>query len=169
MLDTTASVSKSSDDWQQTISAGDIVLYRFPIAGAGNEAPAARPCLVVEIQQRCEMRFALLAPGSPITYGHHRPLDLRVAAEPDTRSAGLRQPTVFSGDVRVLVSLANKGFAAAPASGGPVIGRLDGAALSRFSTLLEQIGRGPKHGKRRQWFRRVRPADRIVVVESRCP
>lgn len=125
--------------WTETLSHGDIVSFRFPIADENGAAPKARPCLVLDIEEREGLHLVTLAYGTSAEGRANRGYEIRVACPEDAAAAGLDRPTRFVGARRLIVSLAHPGFHVSRSLGTPVIGRLPGIALARMHRVRARI------------------------------
>lgn len=163
--------------WHDTLSYGDVVIFRFPVAEEdGGDAPKARPCLVLDVERFGDRQYTLLAYGTTQANRANRGYEIRVYAPEEYAAAGLRNPTRFVGARRILVPLDHADFALGP-TGTPVIGRLSGAAFERMNAVRGRIHAeadiaSERRAERRReaWERRQshrRAAARPVIVERR--
>ncbi|MCR9111581.1 hypothetical protein [Marivita sp. XM-24bin2] len=163
-----------SDDWRETLSWGDIVSFSFPVEGAGRP-PKKRPCLVLDITNLGETRYAVLAYGTSADTSANRGYEVKLT-ETEARAAGLHRSTRFVGARRMLVALDHCGFVICAATGAPTIGRLNGDAFERMNVvrgriLAEAEMAADQRTRRRRALRlRHRRAwQRPVTVEHRTP
>lgn len=129
MLDATHS---QTPVWQDQLSPGDIVMFRFPGLGQPTSArPMPRPCLVLDIEIVRGRRCAVLVPAVPFRRPAGRDRQVTLGKRAEWRAAGLEQPTAFPLRSRLLVPLAHEGFVVAPGTGSPVLGHLPEAVMER--------------------------------------
>lgn len=169
MLDTITTTLTMTPAWQDHVTSGDIVSFRFPLAEEGDTGqPKARPCLILDIEIRDGVRFAWLAYG---TTSHRRSnvgYEVHVRRRADYLPAGLDEPTRFVGARRLLVPLTHKGFAICRTTGSCVLGRLEGEAFAAMNAVRgrihaeHDIAAECRSHRRRNYLRR-----RDVVVERR--
>ena len=178
MLHTSPSsfIPAPATDWRHQLSHGDIVMFRFPVAGqVATARPVPRPCLVLDTEIASGRRCALLAPAFPARRpaGHDRAVT--VDRRTDYRAAGLDRPTRFPIRSRLLVPLAHDGFVVSQTTGTPVIGRLDGAAVEQMHAerarlhALRDIRSDRAHSRERPSRRREPLRGRDFIVERRHP
>lgn len=131
----TASFTPALDvDWCNHLSHGDVVMFRFPGAGQPAAArPAARPCLVLDIETVGTRRCAVLVPAFPARRPASSDRSVTLFRRTEYRAVGLDGPTRFPVRSRLLVPLAHEGFVASQTTGTPVMGRLDGDAFERMN------------------------------------
>ena len=165
MLDINAPTAAA--DWRFGVTAGDVLLFRFPISGDDGASPLPRPCLVLEVEAFGDLTFVLLAHGASYNPRRTRRLDVVVAQSAERRAAGCRHPIAFRSDVRLLVSLRNSGFVVPSGADTPVLGRLYGTARARLSVVRDRIRLGKKPARRGGTSRRKLLGGRTVVVEYR--
>ena len=107
--------------WQDLITPGDIVSFRFPLAEEDHSGrPKARPCLVLDIEEHGDQRYALLAYGTTSRRRSNIGYEVHARRRADYLSAGLNEPTRFVGARRLLVPLKHSGFAVCPCCAGEV-------------------------------------------------
>ncbi|KAF0674476.1 hypothetical protein [Profundibacterium mesophilum] len=173
MLDSTQTSFAMTPAWQDHISPGDIVSFRFPVAEEGHTGrPKARPCLVLDIEAHGGQRYALLAYGTTSRRQSNIGYEVHVRRRADYLSAGLNEPTRFVGARRLLVPLKHSGFSVCRATGSAVLGRLAGSALTAMNAV-----RGHIHAERdiaadRRVGRRFQAdvaQQRSFTVERRAP
>ena len=128
-------------DWYFRIQPGDVVSFRFPVAeGDGaKEAPKARPCLVLEIEELCIHRSATLAYGTTSRSPANRGYEIPVLNAADHAAAGLHEPTRFVGARRISVSLRSQGFVCRLSTGSPLIGRLPDRPMARLQSVRARL------------------------------
>ena len=172
MLDNAhVSLTEPRPDWQTALRPGDVVRYRFPLAGKTERRPTLRPCLVLDVETLIGQRYAVLAPGIGADDDQVGSYDLRLAGEA-LEPVGLHRPIRFLGARRLVVPLENSGFGSAAIS--PILGRLDEAALERLHALRARLHaeRDIAADRRAERRRRLRPMgrpQRPVTVEYRRP
>src|SRR6056297_3466544 len=111
MLDSITSTLTMTAAWQDHLSYGDIVSFRFPLAEEGHTGrPKARPCLVLDIETHGGERYALLAYGTTSRRRSNIGYEVHVRRKVEYLSAGLNEPTRFVGARRLLVPLDHNGF-----------------------------------------------------------
>lgn len=160
--------------WRDTLRRGQIASFAFPAAepdATGREAP--RPCLVLDVESRGAHLFATLACGAPAATATDVEDEIHVVEPAAMAAAGVTQPTRFVAARRLTVSLEHPGWDLDPASGAPMIGRLDAASETRLDELWAKLrARREAVAARRRGARRVTvergPSERAeVVVEHR--
>lgn len=140
MLDSTQTTFTMTPAWQDDISPGDIVSFRFPLAEEGHAGrPKARPCLVLDIEVRGGQRFALLAYGTTSRRRSNVGYEVHARRRADYLVAGLNEPTRFVGARRLLVPLTHGGFSICRATGSAMLGRLGGAPFSAMNAVRARI------------------------------
>jgi len=126
--------------WQDLITPGDIVSFRFPLAEEDHSGrPKARPCLVLDIEEHGDQRYALLAYGTTSRRRSNIGYEVHARRRADYLSAGLNEPTRFVGARRLLVPLKHSGFAVCRATGSAVLGRLGGAPFNAMNAVRCRI------------------------------
>lgn len=128
-------------DWQQTLSRGDIVRFRFPVKEpcSSRSRPKLRPCLVLEIRDLGGSRFATLAYGTSADTNANRGREV-IVTDPDAMAtAGLEKPTRFVCVRRVSVSLDHPCFGIDAETATPVVGRLDEALTERMHAVRGRL------------------------------
>jgi hypothetical protein len=154
-------------EWHETITRGDIALFRFPVADPENGAePKIRPCLVLEIEHTVVGKRATLAFGTSTPPLKFRGYDILVRCEKGVEAAGLKKPTRFVADRRVSVSLDSADFDTRGGRESPIIGRLNETGLERMNRVRARIHAEHDIGAER---RRARTSRRNVRVETRRP
>lgn len=116
-----------------TATCGDILAFAFPQRTPEGVESAARPCLVLEAEDRDGSRWLTLAPGSrrdTRVPGYSIP----VIEPADRAAAGLACFIRFIGDMSVSVPIDHPGFAEQP-----WIGRLSGAPFERMQSVRARI------------------------------
>lgn len=168
MLDTTNTILTMTPDWQNHLSPGDIVSFRFPVRKAmANEKPKPRPCLILEIEELAGRRFALIAYGTSSPRRANWGEEVHALHECDFPTFGLDRPTRFIGKRRMLVSLDNSGFAICRETGSPVLGRLSGRPAERLLDVRARIQAQRDIVAERLAERHRRRTDTLVVEKRR--
>ncbi|MCD1626813.1 hypothetical protein K7H22_12495 [Seohaeicola saemankumensis] len=140
MLDATPITLTKTEAWQEHISYGDVVSFRFPVAEAGDDAPLkARPCLILDIEEKKGVRYALLAYGTTSRRKANTGYEIHVRTSFACAAVGLDAPTRFVGARRILVPLSHSGFVIHPGLGAPVLGRLEGDEFERMNEVRARI------------------------------
>jgi hypothetical protein len=140
MLDSIQTTLAMTPAWQDLITPGDIVSFRFPLAEEGYTGrPKARPCLVLDIELHGELRYALLAYGTTSRRRSNIGYEVHARRRVDYLPAGLNEPTRFVGARRLLVPLTHSGFAICRATGSAVLGRLSGAPFRAMNAVRARI------------------------------
>lgn len=140
MLDATPITLTMTDAWQDHISYGDTVSFRFPVTEPGDTSPLkARPCLILDIEEKKEVRYALLAYGTTSRRKANVGYEIHVRTSAACAAAGLDAPTRFVGARRILVPLSHSGFVIHPGLGAPVLGRLEGDEFERMNEVRARI------------------------------
>ena len=179
MLDDLTTSLTMTAAWQNHLSYGDIVSFRFPLAEEGPKGrPKARPCLILDIEEHGGQRYALLAYGTSSRRRSNIGYEVHVRRRADYLSAGLREPTRFVGARRLLVPLDHSGFVICGATGAPVLGRLDGSPFEAMNAVRARIyaeadiaaerrneRRGPRPGRGKS-FLGVRKAPTRLVSQA---
>ena len=129
-------------DWKGLLSRGDVVMFRFPIAEAGDCAkakkPKRRPCLVLEVFEQIGKTFAEVAYGTSVNTNANRGHEVLVKQAGSCSAAGLDKPTRFVGARTVIVSLDHPGFDP-KGDEGPIIGHLDGPLTERMNSVRARL------------------------------
>ncbi|MEE4210827.1 MAG: hypothetical protein V2I43_16375 [Parvularcula sp.] len=140
MLDMTPFPDTTVPGWQRTLQRGDIVSFVFPCSEDDpTEPPKARPCLVLELEDRAGQRFAQLAYGTTSMSGRNKGYEVRVMQREDHLSCGLHEPTRFICARTVAVSVDHPAFRRAPDRGTPLIGRLTEPLLDRMNAVRGRL------------------------------
>ncbi len=141
MFDSTPTVnSMMTEAWRDHASHGDIVSFRFPLAEEGSAGrPKARPCLILDIEEKGGQRFALIVYGTTSRRRSNAGYEVHVHRRADYIAAGLNEPTRFVGARRVLVPLTHSGFVICGATGSAVLGRLDGNPFDAMNAVRGRI------------------------------
>ena len=129
--------SNTAHPWQDHLTTGDIVRFRFPVDDTGNpkSRPKRRPCLVLDIRWFNGRKFVELAYGTGSQSGANRGFEVRVN-HPDSRArAGLDRPTHFIGVRSIIVSVSHPGFVPANDTDTPIMGRLDKPLMERLEKM----------------------------------
>ncbi|PYE83948.1 hypothetical protein [Pseudoroseicyclus aestuarii] len=169
MLDSTTTILAMTPAWQDHLSPGDIVSFRFPVREAGpGDRLKARPCLVLEIEEMAGQRFALLAYGTSSPRRANWGYEVHALHHEDHATFGLDRPTRFIGKRRLMVSLDNSGFASCRGTGSPVLGQLSGGPAERLLVVRARI-QAERDMAAEMFADRRRRRMAPVVVERRRP
>jgi hypothetical protein len=166
MLDQT-DYTPPSTDWQQRLSRGDIVRFRFPVKEpcTSGERPKLRPCLVLEIVDFGGTRFITLAYGTSADTKANRGQEVLVTKPASMQAAGLEKPTRFVCARRCHISHDHPGFEVAADIGTPVIGHLDEVLTERMNAVRARLqaeadiaaeAREARRRERETWRREAR-------------
>lgn len=172
MFDTININLKMTPVWQDHVTPGDIVSFRFPLAEDDSTGqPKARPCLILDIEMIGNQRYALIAYG---TTSHRRSnvgYEVHVRRRNDYQTAGLDEPTRFVGARRLLVPLTHKSFVIFRATGSAVLGRLAGEPFEAMNAVRGRIHAAQDIAAEHQLRRRRRNhlQRRDFTVEQRSP
>lgn len=173
MLDSTQTTFAMTPAWQDHISPGDIVSFRFPLAEEGHSGrPKARPCLVLDLEEHGGKRYALLAYGTTSRRRSNIGYEVHVRRRADYLAAGLNEPTRFVGARRLLVPLNHSGFSVRRATGSAVLGRISGAPFTSMNAVRGRIHAEHDIAADRRNARRSRAAvarGHSFTVEQRTP
>ncbi|WP_299821441.1 hypothetical protein [uncultured Jannaschia sp.] len=127
-------------DWQDRLSAGDTVSFRFPVAEEDGPQPKARPCLVLDVQDIDGVRHALMAYGTSRKTRKNCGFEVEVCKTEARAAAGLDRRTRFIGARRVRVALGDPAFVCCRQRDTPILDRLVGGELARLETLRARFG-----------------------------
>ncbi len=171
MLDNAPTLSTMTTAWRDHVSHGDIVSFRFPLAEEGSKGrPKARPCLILEIDVRDGISYALLAYGTSSRRRSNIGYEVHVRRRADRLMSGLDAATRFVGARRLLVPLTHTGFVVCSATGSAVLGRLEGAPFVAMNAVRGRIHAehdiAAEHRSRR---RRSFLPERTFTGEKRAP
>ena len=173
MLDSIQTTLAMTPAWQDLITPGDIVSFRFPLAEEGHSGrPKARPCLILDLEAHGGKRYALLAYGTTSRRRSNIGYEIHVRRRADYLSAGLNEPTRFVGARRLLVPLNHSGFSVCRATGSAVLGRLGGSGLAAMNAVRGRIHAERDLATYRRAERRSRTGmgrGRGFTVERRAP
>ena len=159
MLDSTPIIPTMTEAWRDHVSCGDIVSFRFPLAEKDAEGrPKARPCLILDIEEKGGQRYALIAYGTASRRRSNVGYEVHVRRRTDYIAAGLDKPTRFVGARRVLVPLTHSGFIVCGATGSAVLGRLDGNPFDAMNAVRGRIHAMRDMAEDRRQARRLRPS-----------
>ncbi|MGX9855063.1 hypothetical protein ACR03S_06450 [Limimaricola variabilis] len=140
MLDSIQTNLTMTPAWQDHITAGDILSFRFPLAEEGHTGrPKARPCLVLDIEERGGLRYALLAYGTTSRRRSNIGYEVHARRRSEYMPAGLNEPTRFVGARRLLVPLTHSGFHIYRTTGSAVLGRLEGRPFAAMNAVRGRI------------------------------
>lgn len=169
MLDSMPTIPAMTDVWRDHVSHGDVVSFHFPLAEEGaTERPKARPCLILDIEEKGGERFALIAYGTTSRGRSNIGYEVHVRRRAEVMAAGLHEPTRFVGARRLLVPLTHTGFVMRGATGTAVLGRLDGHPFEAMNAVRARIDAMRDMAEdRREARRRSTPAS-IDRPRTRC-
>ncbi|SFB14824.1 hypothetical protein SAMN05421688_3242 [Poseidonocella pacifica] len=140
MLDSAPINPTMTAAWRNEVSYGDIVSFRFPLAEEDHRGrPKARPCLILDTEERGGQRYALLAYGTTSRRRSNIGYEVHVRRRADCIDAGLDKPTRFVGARRVWVPLTHDGFVVCGATGSAVLGRIDGNPFEAMNAVRGRI------------------------------
>ncbi|WP_139784846.1 hypothetical protein [Roseovarius sp. A-2] len=126
--------------WQDRLSPGDILMFRFPITHPiTSGCPVPRPCLVLDIEIVHGRRCALLSPAFPAHRFARHSRRISIDRKVDWRAAGLERATRFSIRARRLVPLVHDDFVISASSGTPLLGRLPEVAKNHMNAERARI------------------------------
>ncbi|WP_406871022.1 type II toxin-antitoxin system PemK/MazF family toxin [Thioclava sp. 'Guangxiensis'] len=155
--------------WQDHISPGDIVTFRFPIRKANeSEQPKPRPCLVIEVEEWAGKQFALLAYGTSSPRKANSGYEVHAFQPEDYTRFGLDRTTRFIGKRTIMVALDNPSFDSFRKTCSPVLGRLSGQPAERLLHVRARIQADRDMARDRQEERR-RERRNSFSVEHRTP
>ncbi|MEO9629021.1 MAG: hypothetical protein ABJG14_01115 [Sulfitobacter sp.] len=129
-------------DWQNLVERGDVVLFRYPLAGEGGASagtrPKRRPCLVLDVFTKGGTCFIELAYGTSAPTNANRGYEVRVGELASCHVAGLKRPSRFVCARRIIVSVNHSGFDDDDDS-GTLIGRLDPLLIERMNAVQARL------------------------------
>jgi len=167
MFDAFLPTLQSALDWRATVAIGDILSFRFPVADEeeGGTDLKNRPCLVLEVEDRGGVRYALLAYGTSSRGRANRGDEVLIRRPEALASCGLDRPTRFVGARRIWVPLASNDFVPRRKDGTALIGQLSGAELARLNAVRARIiALADIAAYRREEGRRERQGERRPVL-----
>jgi hypothetical protein len=139
MLDNTPDDTAHTPTWQDAITWGDVVLFRFPIRLAGEEeSPEARPCLVLDRPAIFNRRYLLIACGTDADPNANRGCEIDVRGA-EVKAVGLHRNTRFVAARRVRVPLDHPGLLVIGDTGSPILGKLSGQSFKRMNRVRARI------------------------------
>ncbi len=127
-----------TEAWQDSLSRGDIVLFRFPVAESRLDAAKMRPCLVLDVEVRGGNRRATLAYGTSAQTAANRGYEIWIKRRSSMAVAGLNRPTRFVCSRRISVEPCHADFKLGE-QGSPVIGQLDDYLLERMHAVRARM------------------------------
>lgn len=141
MLDMTQTQTAAPpSDWRAHLRPGDVVMFRFPCAEPEPaELPKRRTCLVIDIEDRCGRRHAVIAYGTTSETNANVGDEVRVSAPEEIAHAGIHRPTRFVCSRRITVPLDHSGWDLNPKHPSPVVGRLLPKAMTRLNAIRAKI------------------------------
>lgn len=140
MLDTSnPSETPATAAWRDRLAPGDVVLFRFPLAGpVAAHRPVPRLCLVLDVEIIRGRCCAVLAPAMPSSRTSTPGRRVVVDRRPGWRTAGPERAATFPVRARLIVPLDHDGFVTGE-TGTPVLGQLKGAAMERMQAERARI------------------------------
>ncbi|WP_321336151.1 hypothetical protein [uncultured Cohaesibacter sp.] len=125
----------TKSNWQDNLSWGDVVMFRFPSEEGGQtRPPKARPCVVHDVRDIAGVRLVTLIRGSKTSSQSEDGYETLVMHPIATATAGLSGPTRFDRRKRITVSVDHDWFVCGPAK-TPVLGSLTGKTRCRFNSV----------------------------------
>lgn len=157
-----------TESWTRTLSAGDIVAFRFPHEREGDDLPKCRPSLVLDLRRIGGETFVELAYGTTRPKPKRAGYAIPVSAKDELETASLAHPTSFDGTRRIIVALTHSGFPISTRFDSPVLGRLSDGSLARMHAVRARIHAERDMARERRESRRRRRSPRVVTVERRA-
>lgn len=113
---------ETTDTWKATLSRGDVVRFRFPLANrqADDTGPKRRPCLVLDVFTCGQVQFAKIAYGTSADTRANRGLEIRINDPDAIKTAGLDRPSRFVCARTLIVSLNHPAFEPVSETGTPL-------------------------------------------------
>lgn len=171
MLDTYFPDPKHTAEWQDHLTWGDIVSFRFPLqddAEAGVE-PKKRPCLVIDRHQIGALPFVTLAFGTSADHKTTRGYGVDITRPARVIAAGLHRPTRFICYRKISVSLKHSGFVCNRTTESPVFGSLSGPEFERMNQVRARLQAeadiAADHRERRRLYGRRKAKPPTFTVE----
>nr|WP_321443465.1 hypothetical protein [uncultured Cohaesibacter sp.] len=125
----------TKSNWQDDLSWGDVVMFRFPSEEGGQtRPPKARPCVVHDVRDIAGIRLVTLIRGSKTLSQSEDGYDTHVVHPIAIAAAGLNGPTRFDSRKRITVSVDHDWFVCGSAK-TPVLGSLTGKTRRRFNSV----------------------------------
>jgi hypothetical protein len=131
--------------WHASLTAGDVVVFRFPLAERQERSPKARPCLVLDIEDDLFGRNALIAYGTSSPTRANRGDEIALITAADRAAAGVWHLTRFVAARRLWVKLTDPAFCCGRDRDTPILGRIDGPPRTRLAEVLAALPR--LHGR----------------------
>lgn len=126
---------------QAALAVGDIVAFRFPSSEDSDATPAARPCLVLAVEDDLCGKRALLAYGTAHLSRGNRPLEITLLREAADSATGRPRLTRFICTRRIWAPVDDPAFGRGPDRDTPILDRLDGQPRARLAEVLTQLPR----------------------------
>ncbi|WP_146696216.1 hypothetical protein [Thioclava sp. F34-6] len=125
--------------WSETIKAGDIISYRFPLReGATEERPKPRPCLVLAVSHQHGQRWLCIAYGTSSRKKARTPLGIALALNA-AMACGLDRATGFLGSRTRVIRTNDPALCVCPDLRTPVLGALRGRAFERMLLVQKRL------------------------------
>ena len=126
-------------NWQDNLSWGDVVMFRFPSEEGGQTRPSKdRPCVVHDVRDIAGVRLVTLVCGSKTTSQSEGGYGTLVVHPIAIAAAGLKGATRFNSRKRITVSVDHGCFVCGAAK-TPVIGSLTGKTRHRFNSVRARV------------------------------
>lgn len=128
--------------WPETVTAGDILSFRFPLDDdTGETRPKARPCLVLAVAMIDGQRRMSVAYGTSVLKKARNAHGILLTAG-DASVSGLDRATGFCGDRVRTITTGDPALAVSPVVRTPIIGRLSGRPLERMRRVQMRLYAG---------------------------
>ncbi|OOY06951.1 type II toxin-antitoxin system PemK/MazF family toxin [Thioclava sp. F36-7] len=125
--------------WSDTIKAGDIISYRFPLReGATEERPKPRPCLVLAVSHHNGQRWLCIAYGTSSRKRARNPLGIELSLT-TAMACGLDRATGFLGSRTRVIRTNDPALCVCPDLRTPVLGALSGRAFERMLLVQKRL------------------------------
>ncbi|MEX1663133.1 hypothetical protein AB4874_16020 [Thioclava sp. 15-R06ZXC-3] len=136
---TSTSPCETTRPWSETIKAGDIISFRFPLQNApANERPKARPCLVLAVSVYDGQRWLCVAYGTTIRRKARNALGIDLSTD-EAAASGLNRATGFCGTRTVVIRTNDPALCVCPALRTPVIGKLADQPRERMQLVKARL------------------------------
>ncbi|WP_136057735.1 hypothetical protein [Candidatus Halocynthiibacter alkanivorans] len=171
MLDSYSPNPKLTAEWQDHLTCGDIVSFRFPVEGDPEAVlePKKRPCLVIDRRVIGSLPYVTLAFGTSAYHQKTRGYGVDIINPARVISAGLHQPTRFICYRKVSVPLNHIDFVRNKAIESPVLGTLSGPEFERMNQVRARLQAeadiAAEHRARRRIYGRRKAKPLTVAVE----
>ncbi|WGT52615.1 hypothetical protein [Thioclava nitratireducens] len=125
--------------WSDTIKAGDIISYRFPLReGVTEERPKPRPCLVLAVSHHNGQRWLCVAYGTSSRKKALNPLGIELSLTA-AMACGLDRATGFLGSRTRVIRTNDPALSVCPDLRTPVLGALSGRAFERMLLVQKRL------------------------------